>query len=98
MARAGADAICVACTEFSLMAETLSAPTPILDALDLLDGATVRFVRGEKPLPPRSAPATAVPPLQAQDEDRPALVRHRGAGAVSAAYSAISAAAVRRMS
>lgn len=48
---AGAQAICLCCTEFSLAAETISAPVPVFDALDLLVDATVRFAR-EGVLPP----------------------------------------------
>lgn len=46
MARAGAGAICICCTEFSLVADRISAPVPVFDALDLLVEATVRFARG----------------------------------------------------
>lgn len=45
--RIGAGAVCVCCTEFSLVAHEISAPVPVFDALDLLVDATVRFSRGE---------------------------------------------------
>lgn len=44
-ARNGAGAICICCTEFSIVAEDIQAPVPVFDTLDLLVGATVRFSR-----------------------------------------------------
>ncbi|MEO0937181.1 MAG: amino acid racemase [Pseudomonadota bacterium] len=49
-AAAGARAICICCTEFSLVASQIDAPVPVFDALDLLVGATIRFARdGDNP-------------------------------------------------
>ena len=45
MAEAGAEAVCLCCTEFSLVAREVRAPVPVFDALDLLVDATVRFAR-----------------------------------------------------
>ena len=39
LARKGADLLFVACSEFSLIAPSLSAPVPILDTVDILAGA-----------------------------------------------------------
>ncbi|MEO1423550.1 MAG: amino acid racemase [Pseudomonadota bacterium] len=44
-ARAGAEAICIGCTEFSLVAKEIEAPVPVFDALDLLVETVVRFSR-----------------------------------------------------
>jgi len=46
MAQEGADAICICCTEFSLIARDVTAPVAIFDALDLLVDAAVQFSRG----------------------------------------------------
>lgn len=43
--RAGAQAICICCTEFSLLASEIEAAVPVFDALDLLVEATIRFAR-----------------------------------------------------
>ncbi|MGR3485034.1 MAG: aspartate/glutamate racemase family protein [Paracoccaceae bacterium] len=43
--RAGAGALCICCTEFSLLAPALDLDAPAFDALDLLVDATVRFAR-----------------------------------------------------
>ncbi len=58
MVHAGAGAVCIACTEFSLAARFLQASVPVFDALDLLVEATVRFSRGET-TPPLSAAVAA---------------------------------------
>ncbi|MFQ6549443.1 aspartate/glutamate racemase family protein [Aestuariibius sp. 2305UL40-4] len=57
MAEDGAAAICVACTEFSLLLKDIGAPVPIFDSLDLLVDAAVRFSR--------SGDATAQDPTKA---------------------------------
>ncbi|MGR3504006.1 aspartate/glutamate racemase family protein [Pseudaestuariivita sp.] len=57
-AAAGAEAICICCTEFSLVAREIQAPVPVFDALDLLVEATVRFARdGHVPDAHPAAPA-----------------------------------------
>lgn len=43
--RVGAQAICICCTEFSLLASDIEVAVPVFDALDLLVEATVRFAR-----------------------------------------------------
>ena len=45
MAEDGATAICVACTEFSLLLKEIHAPVPVFDSLDLLVDAAVSFSR-----------------------------------------------------
>lgn len=43
MAANGAGAICICCTEFSLLASQIAAPVPLYDSLDLLVNACVAF-------------------------------------------------------
>ena len=43
MAGNGAGAICICCTEFSLLASRIAAPAPLYDSLDLLVSACVAF-------------------------------------------------------
>ena len=43
MAERGASAICVCCTEFSLLTDRIEAPVPLFDSLDLLVNACVSF-------------------------------------------------------
>ena len=66
-ARAGAQAICICCTEFSLVAKHIQAPVPVFDALDLLVGATVRFAR-DGTLPDASSAATAASTFNREKE------------------------------
>jgi aspartate racemase len=44
---AGADALLVACTEFSVIGPPAGAGSPVVDALDVLVEATIRTARGE---------------------------------------------------
>jgi len=46
---AGADVLLVACTELSLIADSLSREVPVVDTIDVLAGAVVAFSRGAAP-------------------------------------------------
>lgn len=45
MVAAGADAICICCTEFSLVSDQIEAAVPLVDSLQVLAEATVHFSR-----------------------------------------------------
>lgn len=45
----GAGMLFIACTEFSLLADRLAAPVPIVDTLDILTGEIVAFAQSESP-------------------------------------------------
>lgn len=45
MAEDGAGAICICCTEFSLLFDRITASVPVFDSLELLVDATVQFSR-----------------------------------------------------
>jgi aspartate racemase len=47
LVEAGADALLVACTEFSVIGPPAGAAAPVIDALDVLVEATIAAARGE---------------------------------------------------
>lgn len=51
LAAAGAAVLVVGCSEFSLLSRTLAAPVPVIDTLDVLAEAVVRFSLAPEPAP-----------------------------------------------
>jgi len=55
----GAQAVLVACTEFSLIAGSLCGTVPLVDSIDVLAGAIIAFARDGEPAVPARTPRDA---------------------------------------